>query len=205
MTIAPRPWTAALDPYVPGRPAASDDGSLASNESAPGASPAVRAAIQEAAARIHRYPDPLADEVRAALASELGADADSILVGDGSDELIYLLVMAFAAMGGRTICADPPYRIHDIVPGTLGCQVTRVPPRRWAHDLGAMAHAEAELAFIRNPHNPSGTTVGHTEIARFSAQSKAGLVVLDEALRMRRSEVLFWVTYRDHESGSWTE
>jgi histidinol-phosphate aminotransferase len=56
MTIAPRLWVAALDPYVPGRPAASDDGSLASNESALGASPAVRAAIQEAAARIHRYP-----------------------------------------------------------------------------------------------------------------------------------------------------
>lgn len=181
MTIAPRPWIAALDPYVPGRPAASDDGSLASNESAFGASPAVRAAIQEAAARGHRYPDPLADEVRAALASELGADTDSILVGNGSDELIYLLVMAYAAMGGRTICADPPYRIHDIVPRALGCEVTRVPLRKWAHDLDAMAGIDAELAFICNPHNPSGTAVGHGEIARFSAQSKAGLVVVDEA------------------------
>lgn len=179
--IAPRPWIAALDPYVPGRAAASDDGSLASNESAFGASPAVRAAIQEAAARVHRYPDPLADEVRAALASELGADADGILVGNGSDELIYLLVMAFAAMGGRTVCADPPYRIHDIVPRALGCEVTRVPLRNWAHDLDAMARVEGELAFICNPHNPSGTAVDHTEIARFSAQSKAQLVAVDEA------------------------
>lgn len=62
MTIALRPWIAALDPYVPGRPAVSEDGSLASNESALGASPAVRAAILEASARLHRYPDPLADE-----------------------------------------------------------------------------------------------------------------------------------------------
>jgi histidinol-phosphate aminotransferase len=181
MTAAPRPWIAALDPYVPGRPAASDDGSLASNESALGASPAVRAAIQEAAFRVHRYPDPLADEVRTALASELGADADSILVGNGSDELIYLLVTAFAAMGGRTICADPPYRIHDIVPRTLGCQVARVPLRKWTHDLDAMARVEGELAFICNPHNPSGTVVDRTKIARFSAQSKAGLIVIDEA------------------------
>jgi histidinol-phosphate aminotransferase len=181
MTIAPRSWIAALDPYVPGRPAVSEDGSLASNESAFGASPAVRAAIAEASARVHRYPDPLADEVRAALASELGVDADNILVGNGSDELVYLLVIAFAAMGGRTICADPPYRIHDIVPRALGCQVTRVPLLKWAHDLDTMAPIQAELAFICNPHNPSGTAVDRTEIARFSARSKTGLVVVDEA------------------------
>src|ERR1700740_1629929 len=75
MTITPRPWVAELDPYVPGRPAGSEDGSLASNESALGASPAVRAAITRAAARIHRYPDPLADELRAAVSRELGVGA----------------------------------------------------------------------------------------------------------------------------------
>ena len=181
MTIAPRPWVAALDPYVPGRPAISEDGSLASNESALGASPAVRAAVVAAAGRVHRYPDPLADDVRAALAAELGVDADSILVGNGSDELVYLLVIAFAAMGGRTVCADPPYQIHDLVPRALGCQVTRVPLLKWAHDLDAMAGVEAELAFICNPHNPSGTAVGHPEVARFAAHAKAGLVVVDEA------------------------
>lgn len=181
MTVAPRPWVAALDPYVPGRPAGSEDGSLASNESAVGASPAARAAIAQAAARAHRYPDPLADELRAAIAAELGVGPDNILVGNGSDELVYLLVIAFAAMGGRTICADPPYRIHDIVPRALGCHVTRVPLLNWAHDLDAMAGLEAELAFICNPHNPSATAVSHAGIARFSARSKAGLVVVDEA------------------------
>jgi len=181
MTIAPRPWVGALDPYVPGRPALSDDGSLASNESALGASPAVRTAIIEAAGRVHRYPDPLADDVRAALAAELGVDADSIVVGNGSDELIYLLVIAFAAMGGRVVCADPPYQMHDLVPRALGCQVTRVPLRDWSHDLQAMAGVRAELAFICNPHNPTGTAVTRSQIARFAAHSKADLVVVDEA------------------------
>ena len=181
MTIAPRPWIGALDPYVPGHPAVSEDGSLASNESALGASPAVRAAIIKAAGRVHRYPDPLADDLRAALAAELGVGADSIMVGNGSDELIYLLVIAYAAMGGRTICADPPYQMHYLVPRALGCQVTRVPLRDWAHDLPAMAGAEAELAFICNPHNPTGTAVAHSQIARFAAHAKAGLIVVDEA------------------------
>jgi len=181
MTIAPRPWVADLDPYVPGRPAGSEAGSLASNESALGASPAVRAAIARAVGRVHRYPDPLADEVRAALASELGVGPDHLLVGNGSDELLYLLVIAFAAMGGRTVCADPAYRMHDIVPRVLGCHVTRVPLLGWVHDLEAMAGVEAELAFVCNPHNPSGTAVSHDEIARFAAGSKASLVVVDEA------------------------
>ena len=181
MTIAPRPWVGALDPYVPGRSAVSEDGSLASNESAFGASPAVRAAIVEAAGRVHRYPTPLADDVRAALAPELGVGADNILVGNGSDELIYLLVIAFAAMGGRIVCADPPYLMHDIVPRALGCQVTRVPLLEWAHDLQAMAGVEAELAFVCNPHNPTGTAVARSQIARFAAHTKAGLVVVDEA------------------------
>jgi histidinol-phosphate aminotransferase len=181
MTIAPRPWVGSLNPYVPGHPAASENGSLASNESALGASPAVRAAITEAAGRVHRYPDPLADDVRAALAAELGVNADSIVVGNGSDELIYLLVIAFAAMGGRIVCADPPYQMHDLVPRALGCQVTRIPLRDWAHDLQAMAGVEAELAFICNPHNPTGTAVTRSQIARFAAHSKADLVVVDEA------------------------
>jgi histidinol-phosphate aminotransferase len=181
MTIAPRPWVAALDPYVPGRPALSEDGSLASNESALGTSPAVRAAIVAAAGRVHRYPDPLAGDVRAALAAELSVDADSIVVGNGSDELIYLLVIAFAAMGGRVVCADPPYQMHDIVPRALGCQVIRVPLLEWAHDLDAMAGVQADLAFICNPHNPTGTAVSRNRIARFAAHCKARLVVIDEA------------------------
>jgi histidinol-phosphate aminotransferase len=181
MSIAPRPWVAELDPYVPGRPAGSEDGSLASNESALGASPAVRDAIARAAARVHRYPDPLAGEVRAALARELGVGPDHLLVGNGSDELVYLLVIAFAAIGGRTVCADPAYRIHDLVPTFLGCHVTRVPLRNWVHDLEAMAGVQADLAFVCNPHNPSGTAVGHGEIARFAAASKADLIVVDEA------------------------
>jgi histidinol-phosphate aminotransferase len=181
MTLSPRPWVAALDPYVPGRAAGSEDGSLASNELAMGPSPAVHAAIAQAAARAHRYPSPLADEVRAVVASELGIDADNILVGNGSDELIYLLVIAYAATGGRIVCADPPYRMHDIVPRALGCEVTRVPLRDWIQDLPAMANVAADLAFVCNPHNPSGTAVTHAEIARFAASARAELIVVDEA------------------------
>ncbi len=116
---SPLPQVAALTAYVPGRPSPSEAGSLASNESPFGASPAVQAALAGAAARIHRYPDPLAAELCAELARLHGVGPDNVLVANGSDEVIYLLVMAYAA-GGRAVCADPPYRLDDIVPQIMG-------------------------------------------------------------------------------------
>ena len=177
----PRPEVRRLHPYVTGRPAASEEGSLASNESPFGASPAVAAALQEAVARLHRYPDPLASSLRRLLGSRLGIDPESILVGNGSDELVYLLALAYAAGGGSVVCADPPYRIHDIAARIVGASVTRVPLHDWVHDLEAMARVEADIAFVCNPHNPTATTVSRDELRSFVAASRARLVVVDEA------------------------
>ncbi len=177
----PRPVVRELSAYVPGRPAASEDGSLASNESPCGASPTVGEALASAAARLHRYPDPLASPLRRLLGSQLGVDPETILVGNGSDELVYLLVLAYAACGGSVLCADPPYRIHDIASRIVGASVTRVALKDWVHDLDTMAGIDADIAFVCNPHNPTGTVVSSDELRSFVARCRARLVVLDEA------------------------
>ncbi len=177
----PRASLSALQPYAPGRPARSEDGSLASNESPFGPSPRVEEAVALAARGLHRYPDPLANRLREALADELHVDTEGILVGNGSDELIYLLTMAYAAEGGSVVCADPPYRIDEIVPAIMGATVTRVPLRDWRHDLEAMAALDADIAFVCNPHNPSGTIVSREALRSFREQCRARLVVVDEA------------------------
>jgi histidinol-phosphate aminotransferase len=177
----PRPWISGLDPYVPGRPAADEARSMASNESSFGASPAVAAAVAWAVKRIHRYPDPLAGKVRGRLAERLEVPPEQVLVGNGSDELIQLLALAYASAGGSVVCADPPYRLHELVPRALGASVHRVPLKQWTHDLSAMARVPADLALICNPHNPTGTVVPRTEIAEFALGGSAGLVVVDEA------------------------
>ncbi len=178
---APRPAVTELEPYVTGRPAGSEDGSLASNESSFGASPAVAAALPAAVARLHRYPDPLAGRLRGRLAARLGVEPEGVLVANGSDELVYLLVMAYAAGGGSVVCADPPYRIHDIAARMLGAAVTRVALADWVHDLAAMATVAADLAFVCNPHNPTGTAVSRDALRDFVVASRARLVVVDEA------------------------
>lgn len=181
MTVAERPWLAQIRPYQPGRSADSADGSMASNESPIGASPNVAAAIAASVGRVHRYPDPLADRLRAELASVHGLDPEQILVGNGSDELIYLLAWAYLAHGGRVVCADPGYQTNEISSRVADAQLAKVPLRDWRHDLEAMAQVEADIAYVVNPHNPTGTIRSGADIADFVATSPAGLVVVDEA------------------------
>ena len=175
-----RPWIRDITPYVPGRPAGDRAGSLASNESAFGSSPRVRDAVLATIERLNRYPDPLAGELRRALGEELAVDPVCILVANGSDELIFLLALAFAA-GGTVVCADPPYRLDELFSQAVGAGALRVPLVDHRHDLEAMASVEADLAFICNPHNPTGTVVTPAAIEDFLQRRKAKVVVVDEA------------------------
>lgn len=181
MNLRVRPWLDRIDPYRPGKPATSGDGSLASNESPIGTSRSVLTAISRAAHRVHRYPDPLADELRDELAVRHGVTPDHILVGNGSDELIYLLALAYLARDGRAVCADPAYRIDEISAHVVDAHLTKVPLLDWRHDLDAMGEIGADIAYVVNPHNPTGTVRSRAEIEAFTATGGAGLVVVDEA------------------------
>jgi histidinol-phosphate aminotransferase len=181
MTIAERPWLDRIQAYRPGQHATSPEGSMASNESPLGASPDVAAAIAGASAQVHHYPDSLAGELRAELAGLHCVSPDQVLVGNGSDELIFLLATAYLAHGGHAVCADPAYQIDRISTYAVNARLTQVPLRRWAHDLESMAGVDADIAYVVNPHNPTGTVRSLADIREFVAQSPAQLVVVDEA------------------------
>jgi histidinol-phosphate aminotransferase len=179
--ITPRPAAAALNPYTPGRSAADEEGSLASNEPTFPVAPGVRDAVVKALEHLHRYPDPLARELCHRVAEELAVDPEHILMGNGSDELIYLLCLAYLPDGGVVMCADPPYRLHELVPPLMGGVVTRVALHEWVHDLHQMATTPADFAFICNPHNPTGTVVSSNALEEFVETAPVGLIVVDEA------------------------
>ncbi|WP_217135862.1 pyridoxal phosphate-dependent aminotransferase [Leucobacter chinensis] len=177
----PRPWLSALNPYIPGEPALDPLGSLASNENPLGPSPQVVSALEEPLADLARYPDALSNELVSEIAKKYGVSEQSVLVGNGSDELIQLLVTAYAAFGGRVVCADPPYQLHEKLPAMLGASVTKVPLTNFTHDLSTMATVDAELAFVCNPHNPTGTLLEAEAITHFARASSSRLTVVDEA------------------------
>ena len=179
--IEPRPWLSRIHPYRPGTHAPTEAGSMASNESPLGASPHVTQAVIDAAARAHKYPDPLAGELRAELAALHRVEPEQILVGNGSDELIFLLAWAYLAHGGHAVCADPAYRMDEISSQVVNAHLTKIPLVEWAHDLDAMARLEADIAYVVNPHNPTGTALPLAALEDFAAASRARLVVVDEA------------------------
>lgn len=181
MRVRPRPWLKGLTPYRPGSHQADESGLLASNESPFGVDPAVVTSVMQAAQAIHRYPDPLASQLRDTIAERHQVSPEQVLVGNGSDELIYLLTWAFAANGGVVVCADPAYQLDVIAARVAGAGVRQVPTVEWRHDLDAMAQVEANLAYIINPHNPTGTALSASEVADFAQRSRADLVVVDEA------------------------
>lgn len=181
MRPSPRPWIRAIRPYSPGGHEAVEAGRLASNESPFEVDEAVVAAVGVAARGLNRYPDPYADELRSAIAARHEVAPEQVLVGNGSDELIFLLTWAFAAGDGAIVCADPAYQLDVLAAAVAGARVHRVPLLDWAHDLGAMAEVAAQLAYVVNPHNPTGTAHDLGAIRDFVARSRADIVVVDEA------------------------
>lgn len=176
----PRPWLREIRPYAPGSQDAVDAGRLASNESPFEVAPAVTAAVTAAVRDLNRYPDPYAEELRSALAVRHDVAPEQVLVGNGSDELIYLLTWAFAA-GGSIVCADPAYQLDVLAAEVAGARVHQVPLVEWRHDLAGMAEVAAQLAYVVNPHNPTGTAHDLGAIRDFVDRSRADIVVVDEA------------------------
>jgi histidinol-phosphate aminotransferase len=175
-TPVPRALAAALPPAPAPRPVATGSGSLASNECLLPPSAAARAAMAAAAQDAHRYPDGAASGLRAEIAAEHGIDADEVVVGNGSEEILALLLAAYAGRGGRVALADPACAVHERVCRLVGTESVHCGP-----DLASLAARPADVALICNPHNPTGTTVTSDDVAAFLADRRAGLVVVDEA------------------------
>jgi histidinol-phosphate aminotransferase len=168
--------------YVPGEQP--QDGAyikLNTNENPYPPSPRVVAALKKAAGGALRlYPEPMGRDVRTLAASVYGLAPENILVGNGSDELLSIIVRAFAGVGDRVLYPEPTYTLYDtLVAIQEGVKVTL--PYTSDFSLPEAFFAEkAALTFVCNPNSPSGTLLPLSDIERL-ARSSAGAVVVDEA------------------------
>lgn len=185
-----------IQPYQPGTPieqvaerlgfAASEVVKLASNENPLGPSPLATAAAALELERLHRYPDSEAPSLRAALARHLDVPLAEVVVGNGSNELLELLVRTFCAGGEHVVFGEPSFVVYRLACLAQGVPFTAVPlAPGHVHDLPAMARAitpETRLVFIANPNNPTGTHVGRAALSEFLERvPKDVIVALDEA------------------------
>ncbi len=180
-----RPDVAALAGYAPGeQPQGGDWIKLNTNENPYPPSPAVAPAIAAAAAgrTLAKYPDPLAGVFRRKAAEVLGVDPDWIICGNGSDDILTILVRTFVSAGECLRTATPSYILYRTLAGLQGAACEEVPfERDWSLGAGfAAPRDDLRLAILANPNSPSGTLVPRDRVRELAARLPCALVV-DEA------------------------
>lgn len=135
---------------------------------------------------INRYPDPgayaLKQQLRAALAIPVGMD---VLLGNGSDELIQIILMSVARAGAVVVAPTPTFVMYELIATLAGMQCVGVPlGNDFALDCEAMLRAiethRPAVIFLAYPNNPTGNLFARQDVEAILAKAP-GLVVLDEA------------------------
>jgi histidinol-phosphate aminotransferase len=182
-----------LMPYIPGKPISEvqrelgleEITKLASNENPCGPSPKAIQAIQKALNDLHLYPDGSGYHLKKALAEKLRVNPDQIILGNGTNEILEIVVRTFLSPGEATISGNPAFIIYSMLTPAAHGKNRPIPLKNYTHDLEAMAAAissETKIIFIANPNNPTGTMVGHEEFIRFLQKVPRNVIVVaDEA------------------------
>ena len=186
-------WVRTLTPYQPGKPieelereyGVHDSVKIASNENPLGPSPKAVAAITAALKDLHRYPDGDCFYLKRRLSEKLGVDRSRVILGNGSNELIEMIVRTFLRVGEAIIAGEHAFAIYHLVAQAAGGRTITVPHKGFRFDLDAMAKAitsDTRIVFLDNPNNPTGTMYTRNEWEAFlEVVPRDVLVVVDEA------------------------
>jgi histidinol-phosphate aminotransferase len=182
-----------IAPYEPGKPIEELERELgihnaiklASNENPLAPSDRVQRAILAALNHLNRYPDGSGFYLRQALAKKHGASPDQIVLGNGSNELIELLVRSFLRPGDEAVVPHPSFLVYPMIVQAAGAVRVMVMLKEHRLDLDAMARAitpMTKVVFVANPNNPTATIVTADEVEHFMARvPERTIVVFDEA------------------------
>jgi len=145
------------------------------------------AAVKEASARIDNYPEWTARAFREAIAAKYGFGPDGVVCGSGETEVISLIIRAFAKAGDKIQMYEPCFPIYHIFAeneGRVPVYVKMGPDFDLVIDryIETLRSAKPVIAFVTNPHSPSGKLTSESDIRRIcDAADQDTLVVLDEA------------------------
>jgi len=188
----PKPNVGILDiaPYVGGKSSSKPGAQvtkLSSNETPLGPSPLAIKAYKDSAETLHRYPDGSALKLREAISEVFSIPAERIACGAGSDELIGLLIHAYAHEDDDILMSRHGFLMYKIYAQGFGANTVMAPEKNLRTDVNAMLAAltpKTKIVFIANPNNPTGTYVTREELARLHAGLPSHvLLVVDAAYR----------------------
>ena len=194
MSLRPQRGLNSIKPYVPGKPIGEverelgihDVIKLASNENPFGVSPKALDAMRGALETANVYPDGASYDLRTAIAQRLGFSLDEVAVGNGADDLVLELSMAYLDEGDEVIVSRSSFPIYDIYTHAMRAKLVKTPlAPGYRIDLDAMAramNARTRIVYVCNPNNPTGTMATAAELDRFMVRvPDSVLVVLDDA------------------------
>jgi histidinol-phosphate aminotransferase len=188
-------YVRAIAPYLPGKPISevarelglkeSEIIKLASNENPLGCGEKAKAAMLKAVQEVHLYPDGAGFELKNAISKKFGVPMDGIVIGNGSNDLLDYIAMAFLTQGVSAIYGQHCFAVYPITTLARGATGIEVPAKEYGTNLDGMLAAirpDTRVIFVANPNNPTGAFTPYDELKAFLKKVPANIiVVLDEA------------------------
>lgn len=156
---------------------------LSSNENPYGAGEASKEAFRKAGLNLHRYPGTDHADLRNAIAEVHDLNAERIICGVGSDEVLQFIAQSFAGPGDEVIYTEHGFSMYPLLAHACGATPVKVPERERVVDVDAILKACTErtkIVFIANPANPTGTMIGGNEVARLAAGLPEGAILVHD-------------------------
>jgi histidinol-phosphate aminotransferase len=156
--------------------------------------------MKTAAAHIHRYPEQFA--LLQALAVHLGAEPDSLIIGNGSNNVLDLIARTYLGKGDEAVVSEYAFAMYRLAVQSAGATTVVAAAKDYGHDLEAMRSAitpSTKIIWLANPNNPTGTFIPYARIKQFLRRvPQEVIVVLDEAYREyvpagKRANPVEWV------------
>ena len=168
--------------YTPGeQPKDGEYIKLNTNENPYPPSPGVLNAIRDALNKALRlYPDPVATSARVKIAGVLGTKPERVMAGNGSDDILSIIIRSFAGAGDKVVFPYPSYMLYKTLSELqdgLACAIDFTDDYSLPGDFVVKG---AKVTFIANPNSPSGTMISPEKLSEIAAKID-GVLVIDEA------------------------
>jgi len=151
--------------------------------------------------KTNRYPDPEARILKQNISRDMGVEPANLLLGNGSDELIYYLITTF---GGPVLYPIPTFSMYGIISQAIGVKKIEIPlDREFDLDidqiLSAIRKEKPKLIFLSSPNNPTGNCFSSDRILKIIAAFR-GIIIVDEAYQPFSSKRGFLPLLKDYEN-----
>lgn len=195
MSLKIKQWISNMPEYIPGKTIEEIKKEynlkkvykLASNENLYGPDSGVLKEICKNLDDIRYYPDGQCSEIRQKISRKYNIGINSIIMGNGTDQIIEMIGDSFIEPGENIVISDPTFLIYE--KSTLKCngRAIKVSLKEFRQDVEKLISSlnnKTKILFLTNPHNPTGTNISQWEFDYVMENIKSGvLVVADEAYR----------------------